>query len=140
MEKNKKIGVFVLILVLMCVTFYGGVVYGKSKNINNSTFAQSRNFSQSLAGMRNGRGNMGGLISGEILSKDNQSIVIKMRDGGSKIVILTNTTMVSKNVDGTLADLEIGKQVSVNGETNSDGSVSAQSVQIRPNMPQNMLK
>ena len=37
---------------------------------------------------------------------------------------------------GTMADLAIGAQIVVTGTANTDGSISAQSVQIRPNMPQ----
>ncbi len=36
-----------------------------------------------------------------------------------------------KTVDGTLADLEVGKQVTVTGDQNPDGSVNAKSVQVR---------
>ncbi|OIO07392.1 hypothetical protein CO115_00755 [Candidatus Falkowbacteria bacterium CG_4_9_14_3_um_filter_36_9] len=58
-----------------------------------------------------------------------------MRDGGSKIVFLSDSTSIGKTTDGTVADLEAGKQVTINGKDNSDGSVTAQSIQIRPNLP-----
>jgi hypothetical protein len=80
-----------------------------------------------MAGMRAG----GGFTVGEILSKDETSLTLKLRDGGSKIVLFSPTTKIEKTVEGTPADVMLGKQVMISGSTNPDGSVSATSIQLR---------
>ena len=77
-------------------------------------------------------GDIGGLINGSIIAKDATSITVSLRQGGSKIVFYDSQSEVGKTVLGSADDLAIGKNVMVSGKTNADGSVSAQTIQIRP--------
>ncbi|MFZ2593421.1 MAG: hypothetical protein WAX38_01455 [Minisyncoccia bacterium] len=82
-------------------------------------------------GMRGGQG--GGMVAGEVLSIDDTSLTVKLRDGSSKIVFYgKDSTTVQKSVSGALADVTAGINVMVMGKANADGSVTAESVQIRP--------
>jgi len=144
--KNKKIIVSIVVcLVIAGASFFVGMRYGQSK-ISDPSFANKQGsfgqngFNQNVGGrpgqgMRNGAGNNGGIVSGEIISKDDKSMTIKLRDGGSKIVLLSPVSKVEKTVDGTIADVAIGKSVMVTGTANPDGSVSATSIQMRPTIP-----
>jgi hypothetical protein len=43
-----------------------------------------------------------------------------------------SSTPVTKQASGTQDDLSVGTQVAVTGSSNSDGSMTANTVQIRP--------
>lgn len=124
--KNKII-IAVVVLVVGVGAFYSGVNYGKAQIPTRSAVGQ---FGSGQNGSRGARGN--GFVAGEILSKDATSITLKLTTGGSKIVFTTASTTVSKSTSGTLSDLDTGANVTIQGVANSDGSVTAQSVQIRP--------
>ena len=87
------------------------------------------------AGARGSRGMNGGFLSGSVVSSDAQSITISLTSGGSKVVYLSDATKVLKSTTGTKGDLQTGTNIMVTGTPNQDGSVVAQSIQIRPDMP-----
>lgn len=139
-HKNIILPLLVLALVAGGVGFYSGMKYGKSSAIPaRGQFSGMMNGAP--GGTRTGQGNRGqfaggGATSGEVIAKDDKSITIKMRDGGSKIVFFSATTQVMKAISGAATDLSVGEQVTALGTANTDGSVSAQSIQIRPATPQ----
>jgi hypothetical protein len=139
---KKNIGWAVVGVIVLVAVFYGGMVYGKSgqgKIPVRGQGAQAFSVVGGARGLRNGGGS-GGFTAGEIISKDDKSITVQIMGGGpgspptggSKIIFLDSTTKISKSASGTLADLATGTQVSIMGTPNIDGSISAQSVQIRP--------
>ncbi len=136
MNKTTKIIVGVVVAGLV---FFGGYEYGLNKKGGtlgqDFTGGAGRFGGNGAMGQRGNRAG-GGMTAGEILSKDATSITLKLRDGGSKIVLVSTSTEVQKMAKGVLDDLSVGSSVSVNGSTNADGSVTAQSVQLRPNLPQ----
>ncbi len=84
-------------------------------------------------GIFNGtRGGTGRPLSGVIAAKDSGSITVNTNDGSSHVVLITPTTDISKSVSGSMSDISIGSVVIVSGTTNSDGSISAKRIQIRP--------
>lgn len=123
--------------------FYGGMAYGQNKSAGSAQLSGRMRFQ---GGAEDGtaraerafigRGQGGGFVAGEILAVDDKSITLKLPDGGSRIVILSDSTSVTKFADGSRSDLTVGASVMVTGSTNSDGSVTARSVQLRPSAPE----
>lgn len=148
MKKNIIVTVVIALLV-GAGSFYAGMKYDQSKNPtanrNAGGFAnlspeerQARLQQFGAIGQSGGvRGTQanGGFATGEIISKDEKSITIELQDDGSKIVFFSDNTPIMKTASSTPQDLVSGEFVTVTGTTNQDGSISAQSIQIRPQMP-----
>ena len=90
----------------------------------------SRRF-DSMRGMR-GMGGSSSPLFGEIISQGEGSFTIKLSDGSTKIIFISDSTQITKSIVGILDDLEIAGQIFVSGEENPDGSYTAKTIQIRP--------
>jgi|SRR3989338_3267292 len=125
-------------------SFYGGMKYAQSSGLSSGRGAAAfanlspeerqarmQQFGGSTGGVRGGTQG-GGFVSGEVIASDSKSITVKLRDGGSKIIFFSDSTEIGKFVTGAASDLAVGKTVNVTGKANSDGSITAQSIQIRP--------
>ncbi len=114
-----------------------GVGYFGANALHPATASTTARGSYSGTGSfaRSGSVSGNGLLSGTVAAKDSGSITIDTRDGSSHVVLITPDTTVSKSVSGSQSDVSVGSTVIVTGTTNSDGSVSASSIQLRPAMP-----
>lgn len=126
--KNKSLIIVVVgVLIVGAVAFYAGMKYQQSQR--GQFFRQ---FSNSQGGQNNQmRGRMGFRpVAGEIISKDDTSITVKLQDGSSKIILLTDGTSYNRSSEGSKTDLKAGERVAVFGMENSDGSVTAQNIEL----------
>lgn len=130
MKKQASIAILIIVFILLSAGFfYAGMKYSGSKSL-----ANGQRFQQ--MGLRNGTGATqnrgGGFTMGDVIAKDDKSVTVKLVNGGSKIVFLSPTTQISKSTAGTPDDLQVGSTVSVSGTSNQDGSMTAQTIQLRP--------
>lgn len=135
MKTNTIIVTILLLIVVGGGAFYGGMKYQQSQGRSGfGQFAQSNtgNGTGQGFGRNSGRGNFGGATVGEIVSMDSNSITVKLQDGSSKIVNLSDSTTYSKTDSGSKTDLKTGERVAAFGTSNSDGSVTAQNIQLNP--------
>ena len=122
---NKK---NILLVLLILIVAFASYSYGASKA--SVSKADTVGGKQRGGGMNRGGGDA--FITGDIISHDDTSVTIQLKDTGSKIVFVSaSSTKISKITSGTLSDLTVGTKVMINGTTNSDGSVTANTVQLR---------
>ncbi len=135
----KKHNGFIITLIVALVVgagaFFAGVQYQKGK-AGTPTTMQGRFQGQTgrTGTFQMRTGNAGGQamqpVAGEILSADDKSITVKMQDGSSKIIILSDNTKINKTSEGSKSDLTKGEKVTAFGTTNSDGSITAQNISL----------
>jgi hypothetical protein len=133
--KNNSLVITVLVALLtLGGGFFAGMKYQQIKRAGAfGNFAGGQG-QRGTNGTQNGRaiGNGFRPVNGNILSIDDKGITVKLNDGSSKIILISDTTSINNVQAATKTDLKTGQTVMVVGQTNSDGSVSAQNIQINP--------
>jgi hypothetical protein len=138
--KNNQIIITVLIgIIALGAGFFGGMQYQKSQRLSfGNANGQLGMMRQSGAGNMMYRGGAGAAgarpVMGQIISSDDKSVTVKMQDGSTKIVLLSSSTSINKAAEGTTADLKSGETIAAFGTANSDGSITAQSIQLNPQL------
>jgi len=140
MLNKKQLPFFIVIaVILMVISFYSGRISApkiEENNFNNYANQGGRLSNMSNvpgAGLSRSGGNKANMLSGELISKDENNLTIKLPDGGSKIIFFSPTTVVSQLSTSTVDSLDIGQNIIANGTLNSDGSLSAFTIDSRIN-------
>lgn len=135
-QQSEYLKIVVVAVIVGALAFGAGMKWEQRKV---GAFVTAGNFAGRAGGMMgNGQGRMGGgrggyrPVAGEIISQDDKSITVKLVDGSSKIVYVSDTTTINKADSATKTDLVTGKKVAIFGSENTDGSVTASSIQLDP--------
>lgn len=132
----KSINKNLFISVAITAVVAGGAGYYVGAKTGATATASARG--QMMGGQGMGRGGFargganGNVVSGEVVTMSDTSLTVKTREGSSRVVLLTGGTKVAKQVDGVKTDVKQGLNVMIIGTQNGDGSVTAETVQIRP--------
>jgi len=135
----------IIVGIVAAVVFGGGGYYlGMQKATSSTTAATATGAAfagrgAGGAGRFGGGAAGGGFTGGTILSIGSGTMTIQMAAStstsattGTKIVLFDTTTQVSEMQTVAPSALTVGQSVTVTGATNSDGSVTATSIQVRP--------
>lgn len=132
---KKNITIALVIVLVAAASFYGGTLYGaKGKKATPDFSRMGVPGQQNGSGMKRNLGQNGGFINGSLLSQDDKSLTVKLPDGGSKIIFWSEATQFMKMASSSREQLVIGDEIMVNGTTNTDGSILAQTIQVQPEM------
>lgn len=119
----------VVAAVALAVGFGAGYVVHQPQNpsagFGGGSFAQT-----GRRGAMGGSGNT--FVDGQIIAMDATSLTLQLRNGNSQIVFYSTSTPILKLAAGSAADLSSQKEITVTGTQNPDGSITAQSIQLRP--------
>ncbi len=127
--KNNFIITIIVAVVVGALGFFGGMKYQQSK----SPRFGNQQFGANMMGRGQRQGQNGFRpTAGEIINADDKSITVKLQNGSTKIIFVSDKTQINKAATATKADLKTGERVIVFGQENTDGSVTAQNIQLNP--------
>lgn len=127
--KNNLIITIIIALAIGVAAFYGGMQYQARQrpSFANRQFMMGTNGQARVGSVRGVRP-----VNGEIIGQDDKSITVKMQDGSTRIVILSDKTIINKTSESSKADLKTGLKIAAFGIENSDGSITADTVSLNP--------
>ncbi len=130
-KSNKGMVAVAAILIIGAGSFFGGMRYQQSK-VHFGEFSRQNPTDQ--RSIQRGDMERGGasVASGEVVEIKEGMITLKMMDGGSRIIFVSDLTEVIKTEKGNISEIGVGEQIMVSGEQNADGSVVARSIQLSP--------
>jgi len=145
MKKNNIAFLAVALILGTALGFFGGMKYQQGRFGSLQGQLKIGQFPQGFegrTGMRIGENQPGVTgnktktgfrpVSGEVISLDDKSLTVKMQDGSSTIVLISGKTEVNEAQTVDFEKIKTGDTVSVFGTANTDGSLSAQSIQLNP--------
>jgi len=131
-----KNGLIIVLVILIFVGVGGGFFVGmkyQQRQVPTAGQFGTRAGRFGGAGATSGQNSMRP-IAGQILSADSASITVKLADGSSKIVLISDKTTINKTSPAAMTDLKVGENVAAFGTANSDGSVTAQTISLNPTL------
>ncbi len=137
MKNNSYLILIIAVLLAGGLGFFGGTKYQQSVASKNSIGVAGNGIGRTRPGGSAGGAQRFGAqgfrpVIGQVISEDANSITVKSSDGTSKIVLVSASTAFNKAAQANFSDVKVGDTVRVMGTANSDGSVTAQDIQLNP--------
>lgn len=137
----KPVTVFLITIGVGAICFFGGIKYQESVSQTTRQMGFGSGGMRTTGMRTDGQPNRTGVrpVNGEVLSSDEDSVTVKTQDGGSKIVLYTEKTMINRASVAEKTDIKAGETVMIMGTENADESMTAQNIQLNPIFNQNRM-
>ncbi len=131
---NKPVKI-ILTIIIAAGLFYGGMTYGQSLSGSAQSASSAYGAGRTTRTISPTGAFAGGSATvGTVVSSDATSITIALKSG-SVVAFYSTSTPVMITTSGTRNDIQAGDNITVIGTVNSDGSVTANSIQLRSATP-----
>jgi hypothetical protein len=127
----KKYLVHIVWLVIAIVALGGGYFWGKASGAASRAAGFAGAYSSSTRRTASSAAG-GGLVTGTIATMGSSSITLQLANGNSEVVFYSTSTPVSEPTVVSADTLKVGIPIMVGGTSNSDGSLTATTIQVRP--------
>lgn len=133
----KKYLVHIVWLVVALIALGGGFFWGKASSAaSRGSFASAAGvYGSSTRRFAGAGGTSGGFTTGQIASFGSGSMTLQLSNGNSEVVFYSSSTPVTEPTMVSPNTLTVGTNVMVGGTANSDGSLTAQTIQVRTGTP-----
>jgi hypothetical protein len=142
MHMSKKVWVWGIVgaIIVAGAAFWSGMTYAESQR---STVTSRLGTASATFAGRGGAGfavgGAGGGTIGTIIQVGNGTFTVQLPTStstsattGTKLVLVDNATQIQALETVPVSTLQVGQTVTVAGATNSDGSITASNIMIRP--------
>jgi Domain of unknown function (DUF5666) len=136
------IGAIVLAIVIAGGSFYGGMAYTRNQEAQvRANFFASRGIipttgQNANGGQRQGGFGFGGGTTGQVKSINGNVLMLSTAQNVTT-VDLSSSTRIEKFGPGATSDLQTGERVTVSGQRDSNGNITATQILIIPTNPSN---
>jgi len=125
----KKYSTHIIWAIVVVVALGGGYFWGRATVVSTRAGFAGAYGTSSTRRLAGGAG--GGFTTGQIASFGTNSMTLQLANGNSEVVLYASSTPVTEPTTVSPSTLTVGTNVMVGGTTNSDGSLTAQSIQVR---------
>lgn len=142
-NESKIIGIALILVVIVGFIAFGvgmafqrarlarGFYYGRPMmNFQYGVRPQNFGFGPNIG--FNGMQMRRGVLNGTITGISGNQVTLKLPDGSTRAVNLSSSTQYSQLSTASQSNLQNGQNVTITGQTSSNGSVSAQTLRINP--------
>ena len=122
----KKYKLHIVWAIIAVAALVGGIFWGKGMGSASATRTGFTGVTGRTGTTRAG----GGISAGQVTAIDSNSFTLQLANGNSENVYYSSSTQAVTTQTSSLAALKTGSMVMVVGTQNSDGSVTARSIQV----------